>query len=448
MSANGILSVRQRLSYGVGDLGINFYFGMATTYLLYFYTDVYGIAPAIAGSVLLIARVIDAIAYPVMGLIADRTRSRWGRFRPYLLFGPLPLALLTIGLFTTPQFSAAGKIWWAYGSYIAFGIAYTIVAVPYAAMTPTLTADYRERTTLSSVRMFCAFAGAWIISVYTPQFVAYFSSPAIGYEVVAAAYASVATLLLWLCFANTRELIDVPQEAVSMRASFGALIGAMRGNAPLIVVILVFLCGLMSFTIRTTAAIYYFKYNLARPDLIGVYFGWTIGVMVVGLLFVPRLAARFDKAGAVIIGAALTIIGGIGLYFTPYAQPLTVLFWCCVMAFGGSPVAVMGWSMTADAVDFAEWQTGVRADGVILASATFFQQLAGAFAGAGAAATLAWFGYVANAAQSAASLDAICALMTLAPIAIMIVLIVACTFYRLDAQTHGRIRAELLERSL
>ena len=447
MSHSGILTVRQRLGYGVGDLGINFYFGMATTYLLYFYTDVYGIAPAVAGSVLLVARVIDAVAYPVMGLIADRTRSRWGRFRPYLLFGPVPLAVLTVALFTTPALSSAGKTAWAYASYIAFGLAYTAVAVPYAAMTPTLTSDYAERTTLSSVRMLCAFAGAWIISVYTPQFVAHFATPEAGYAAVAAGYAVVATLLLWLCFASTRELVAAPTAGVSVRASFGALVGAMRGNAPLVVVIMVFLCGLTSFTVRTTAAIYYFKYNLARPDLIGVYFGWTIGVMVAGLAIVPWLARRFGKAQAVMIGALVTITGGTGLYFTPYNQPIVVLFWCCVMALGGSPVAVMGWSMTADAVDYAEWRTGVRADAMILASATFFQQLAGAFAGAGAAATLAWFGYVANAEQSAASLAAIRALMTLAPIAIMVVLIAACAFYRLDAPTHARISTALRERA-
>ena len=426
----------QRLGYGVGDLGINFYFGLATAYLLYFYTDVLGISAAFAASVFLVARVVDAAADPFMGAIADRTRTSAGRFRPWLLWGAAPLAVLTVMLFSAPALDAQGKLIWAYATYIAFGIAYTAVALPYAALTPLLTRDHEERTVLSTVRMGCAFVGFYIISVATDPLVRTFATPATGYQAVSVIYAVIATSLLVICYFSTREQAQFTSPArVPLRDSLRAVLS----NRPLIVVILVFMCGLMSFNVRTAAAIYYCKYNLNRPDLIATYFAWTMPVMIAGLLGVPWLARRFGKAGAVIVGALVTIAGGVGLFFTPADSVNTALFLCCVMALGGAPVAVMGWSMTADTVDYAEWRTGVRADAQIYSVASFFQQLAAAFAGAGVAGLLAWFGYVANADQSPDSLLAILVMMSLAPCAIMVVVIIACLFYPLSAARHREI---------
>ncbi len=439
------LSIGQRLGYGVGDMGINFYFGLATAYLLYFYTDVLGISAALAGSVFLVARVVDAAADPFMGAIADRTRTKAGRFRPWLLWGAAPLAVLTVLLFSAPQLSTDGKLIWAYATYIAFGLAYTAVALPYAALTPMLTRDHDERTVLSTVRMGCAFVGFYIISVATDPLVRMFATPAAGYQAVSIFYALIATSLLFVCYFSTSEQTQFTTPArVPLRDSARAVLS----NGPLIVVILVFMCGLMSFNVRTAAAIYYCKYNLGRPDLIAAYFAWTMPVMIAGLLGVPWLARRFGKAGAVIVGAVVTIVGGVGLYFTPTTAVTTALFFCCVMAFGGAPVAVMGWSMTADTVDYAEWRTGIRADAQIYSVASFFQQLAAAFAGAGVAGLLAWFGYVANAAQSPDSLLAILIMMSLAPSAIMVLVIIACLFYPLNAARHHEIAQALNTRRM
>lgn len=439
-NAGGRLTVARRLGYGVGDLGINFYFGLATAYLLYFYTDVFGLSAAVAGSVFLVARVIDAAVDPLMGAIADRTRTRAGRFRPWLLWGAPPLALLTVALFSSPDLDAEGKALWAYATYIAFGIAYTAVALPYAALTPTLTQHHEERTTLSTVRMGCAFAGFYVISVATDPLVRLFDSPAQGWQAVAAGYATIATLLLVVCYLSTREAA-VPSSAVQvpLRES----LRAVRANGPLVIVILVFMGGLMSFNVRTATAIYYCKYVLGRPDLIATYFAWTMPVMMATLVAVPWLARRVGKAGAVITGALVTIAGGVGLYLTPVQAVEQALFFCCVMAVGGAPVAVMGWSMTADTVDYAELRTGVRADAQTYSIAAFFQQLAAAFAGAGVAALLAFFGYVANEVQTPASLQAILVMMSLVPCAIMAVVIGACLFYPLNARRHAEVTAAL-----
>lgn len=430
------MTVGRRIGYGVGDLGINLYFISTATYLLYFYTDVFGISAAVAASVLLVARVVDAITDPLMGMIAERTRSRWGRLRPYILFGAVPLGLVGILTFTTPEISEGGKIWWAYGTYVLFGVVYTVVGIPYSALTSSLTNDHHERTVLSTIRMAFAFSGGYLISVGMLPLVGLFDDPRSGFQGVMVLFAVAATALLWITVAFTAERIQPPagqklEVADSLRAVFA--------NPPLLIVMLLFAGGMLSFTVRQTVTVYYLKYNVGREDLVALFFGITMPVMLLGLVVVPRLADRFSKAGGIIIGAVITIAGSLGLYFTPYDEITWIFVFSCVMALGGTPIAVLGWAMIPDTVEYAQWKHGLRADGAIFSFASFFQKLAKAVGGAGVAGALALAGYVANQEQSQASLTAIHNLMTLAPAGIMVLMIVAASFYRLDRHAHAEI---------
>jgi len=433
----------QRIGYGVGDLGINLYFISAATYLLYFYTDVFGISAAVAASVLLVARVVDAVTDPLMGMIAERTRSRWGRMRPYIFFGAIPLGLVAILTFTTPDLDPNGKIWWAYATYIGFGVVYTVVVIPYAAMTSSLTNHHHERTVLSTIRMAFAFSGGYVISVGMLPLAGMFHDPQSGFQMAMVIFAIAATGLLWLTFATTTERIQPPP---SQQLSIGDSLQAVFRNPPLLVVMLLFTGGMLSFTIRQTVTIYYFKYNLGREDLVALFFGITLPVMMVGLLAVPAIAKKFGKAGGIIIGSVMTIVGCVGLYFTPYDQIVWIFGFSCVIALGGTPIAVLGWAMIPDTVEYAQWKLGLRADGAIFSFASFFQKLAKAIGGAGVAGVLAMAGYAANVEQNQASLDAIHNLMTLAPAAVMVMMIVAARFYQLDEQTHAEIVLELKAR--
>ncbi|MEZ5558943.1 MAG: MFS transporter [Pseudomonadales bacterium] len=436
----GKLSVPQRLGYGVGDLGINLYFISAMTYLLYFYTDVFGLSAAAAGGVFLVARVVDAVTDPIMGMIAERTRSRWGRLRPYILFGTVPLGAVAVLTFSAPDLDATGKVLWAYATYVTFGVAYTVVSIPYSALTASLTSDHEERTVLSTVRMAFAFSGGYLISVGMLPLVGWFGGGGEGFVNTMLVFAVIATALLWLTVASTREQV---QPAAAQQLTVRDSLRAVFRNPPLLIVMLLFTCGMLSFTVRQTVTLYYFKYNLGREDLVALFFGITMPVMLVGLVAVPWLAARLGKAGGIIAGAWLTIGGCIGLYFTPYDAIAWVFAWSCVVALGGTPIAVLGWAMIPDTVEYAQWRHGLRADGAIFSFASFFQKLAKALGGAGVAAALAVAGYVANAEQSAEAIVMIHNLMTLGPALIMVVMILAARAYRLDAETHGRMVAEL-----
>ncbi len=434
------LSNTQRVGYGIADFGINLYFISAMTYLLYFYTDVYGISAAAAAGVMLVARFVDAVTDPMMGIIAERTNSRWGRLRPYMLFGAIPLGIVAVMTFSTPDLNAEGKLWWAYLTYIAFGIAYTIVSIPYSALTASLTADHHERTVLSTIRMACAFGGGYVISAGMPALVGLFDTEAQGYQWSMGLFAVIATMLLWVTVWQTRERIQPPK---TQKLSLSDSMKSVFLNPPLLIVMVLFTCGMLSFTIRQAVAIYYFKYNLQRPDLIETWFAITMPIMFVGLVFTPWLADRYGKSGGIMIGAIVTIFAAFGMYFTPYDNIEMIFVWGGLLALGGTPIAVLGWAMLPDTVEYAQWRLGVRADGAIFAMSSFFQKLAKTIGGAGVAGVLAWSGYVANVDQTETSLAAIHNLMTLAPAGIMVIMILAARAYRLDGQTHARIVAEI-----
>jgi len=446
------LSLTRTWGYGVGDFGINLFFMSAMTYLMYFYTDVFGISAASAGGVIFVARVIDAVTDPLMGMAMDRTRSRWGPMRPYLLFGALPLGAFAVAVFTVPDFSATGKLVWAYAMYIGFGIAYTIVGLPYSSLTARMTDDYDERTTLSTVRMACAFSGGLLVSAGMPWLVGLADSEAQGYQQTMLLFAVVAIVLIWVSFGSAQETnsaleLDKHNRA-KQKASFGTLnFDPILKNPHLWVVIGVFCCGMLGFTLRSAATPYYFKYYVERPDLIGTYFLVTLSVMVVGLIGVPMLADKLGKTRALYIGAVVTLIGCLLLYLMPKESIFGIFASGSLVALGATPVAVLGWAMLPDTVEYAQLRHGVRADGLIYSTASFVQKLGKGVGGAVIGAMLTATGYVANTQQSPETINAIVGLMTWAPAAVLVPLVICAALYRLDETTHRDIVAQLQARA-
>ncbi|MCR9239967.1 MAG: MFS transporter [Rhodobiaceae bacterium] len=443
MSGTKKLGVRTYLGYGVGDAGVNFFFQSALTFLLVFYTDVFGISPAAAASVFLVARVVDAVTDPMMGVIADRTRTRWGKFRPYLIIGGVPLALIAVATFSVPDFDDTTKIVYAHITYILFGIAYTVVSIPYSGLTAVVTEDGQERTVLTSYRMAFAMVGGVCVSAATWPLVDFFGGGAIGFQITIGIYGFVAVLLLAWTFGATKEtLVSTSSKPPTLSESLGVL----SGNKPLWLIIIAFWMGMMAFTIRSSAIIFYFKYNLGREDLIAM-FMLALGLgHLVGVIATPFISKRIGKKGTYFWGAVLGILSGVALYLTPYDALPTIFAISILGGFFFAFPTVMGWAMLPDTIEYAEWKRGARADGAIYAAASFFQKLAMAVGGALAGITLSVTGYVANEVQSAEALEGILLMVSLAPALAMSIGIFAIWFYQLDDETHATIRAELDER--
>lgn len=438
----GGLPVVTRAGYGVGDFAVNLFFQSALLFLLFFYTDIAGIAAATAASIFLVARVVDAVTDPVMGVIADRTRTRSGRFRPYVIAGGPFLALMGVATFSAPDLGDTGKVLYAYVTYILFGIAYTVVSIPYSSLTSALTENSHERTVLSTYRMAFAMLGGVLVAAMTTPLVAMFGGGGAGYQMAMAVYGVLACVLLSVTFATTRERKFAHEQVPGFRQIFRAL---KAGGWPLALLIFAFWMGMMAFTVRSAAIIYYFTYNVAREDLVPLFMVSVAAFNFLGIVLVPFLARRLGKRMTYLAGAFGGCVAGVALYLTP-TDNIELIFglsWLASIMFAAP--TVMGWSMLPDAVDYAELRSGVRADGAIYAATSFFQKMAMAVGGAGAALILSATGYVPNATQAPEALDGILFMVALGPVALFVLGAVAMLFYSLTDEKFSEVTTALAE---
>jgi len=436
------LPVVTRAGYGVGDFAVNLFFQSALLYLLFFYTDVAGIAAATAASIFLVARVVDAVTDPVMGVIADRTRTRWGRFRPYVLFGGPVLAVMGVATFTAPDLSETGKVVYAYATYILFGIAYTVVSIPYSSLTSALTADAHERTVLSTYRMAFAMLGGLMVAALTIPMVDGFGGGAQGFQSTLAVFGVLACVLLAVAFLTTREREfaheDVPGVSQILRA-------LKAGGWPLALLIFAFWMGMMAFTVRSAAIIYYFIYDVGREDLVPTFMVAVAVFNFIGIVIVPFFAKRLGKRLTYLAGAFGGCLMGVALWLTPTDQIALIFLVSCLGAIMFAGPTVMAWSMLPDAVDYAELRSGVRADGAIYAATSFFQKMAMAVGGAGAAMVLSVTGYVPNEAQTPEALDGILFMVALGPVVLFVLGAIAMLFYSLTDDKFTEVSTALAE---
>jgi len=434
------LGVSAYLGYGVGDLSVNLFFQSAIIYLLFFYTDVFGISAAAAASIFLVARLVDAVTDPIMGMIADRTKTRWGKFRPYLLFGAPPLAVIAVAMFSVPDLEGDQKVFYAYATYILFSIAYTVVSIPYSGLTAVITEDAKERTNLSAYRMAFALGGGIIVGVGTQPLVTFFGGGAEGFQTTIALYGVMAVLLLAVTFRYTQEKVTA---VVEKPPTVSEMISVMSRNLPLWLLIVAFLMGMLAYIVRSSAVIYYFQYNLGRGDLFPIYMLFILLGQLAGIVITPWIANKWGKKNTYVIGAVLGMVTGVALYFTPYDALGAIFVISAAGSFFFAAPTVLAWAMLPDTVEYAEWKQGVRADGAIYATSSFFQKLAMAVGGAMAAMVLSATGYVAGEAQSAEALEGILLMISVGPVLAMIVGIMAIWFYPLDEEMHLNIRKDL-----
>lgn len=312
------ISLAEKLGYGLGDSGFNFYWIIIGSYLLYFYTDIFGLAPATAGVMFLVTKIVDACTDPLMGAIADRTRSRWGKFRPYLLFGALPMAAAAVLTMSTPELDASGKTVWAYATYSLMMLCYTILSTPYSSLSGVLTADTQERNSIFSIRFFFAYFTGIIVGAFTPDLADYFGQgdPAKGWRSTMMLYSGVATLCFWVTFASTRERV---QQVQPQRSHPLTDISDLLKNPAWVVLFILAMIIMITLTLRGSSAAYYFKYFVERPDLMGMYIGVQMMAYCIGAASTPLLTARMDKARLLIV--LMSIVGVLSLAFTFIPKP-------------------------------------------------------------------------------------------------------------------------------
>jgi len=436
----------EKLGFGVGDLGFNFYWTTIASFLAAFYTDVFGISAAAAGTMLFVTRIIDAFTDPVMGAVADRTRSRFGKFRVYLAYAGLPMAAAAVLTFTTPDLGEGGKIIWAYVTYSMMMLLYTVLSTPYSALSGVMTARSQERTTLISIRFLFAFTGGALINKYTLPLVSYFGAgnDTKGWQLTMVLYGFLATLAFLITFVSTRERIAPPpaQKTHPMED-----IKDLIGNQPWVILFALAMIIMMTFTMRAGSSYYYFHYYVERPELLPNYLFWQMIAYAGGALMAPVMTKFIDKARLLMILMSTVGFLSVLFYFVPKDMIWAMFTLNILISLALGPKSPLTWSMYADTADFNEWRNGRRATAMTFSAATFAQKLGGSLGSAGMLWVLAAIGYAANEAQSGASKTGIALLQTAIPGMFALIAVFVLRYYKLTGRQLEKIQEDLKARS-
>ncbi len=441
------LSVAEKVGYGFGDLASNLFWQMFAIFIAKFYTDVFLLGAATMGTMMLVTRVGDAFFDPMIGTLADRTHTRWGHFRPYLVWMALPMALTAILTFTTPSFGGTAKIAYAYITLTLMMVAYSAINIPYSALLGVLTPNSADRTSASSYRFVMALLPVFIIVNATIPMVEAFggsdNSP-YGWQMAMVVYAGAAVLLFLLTFALTRERVQPPRE---QKTSLREDVRDLSRNRPWVVLCVVGIAALTYANIRNTVLIYYFDYVV--PD--GKQFFSAVmttgaAAFILGVAVTSPLSARFGKRNFYMASMTLTALLTVGFYFIPPANVPLVWGAHALISFCAAPTAPLVWAMYADTADYSEWKWGRRATGLVFSAASFAQKLGWAIGGAGVGWLLAWFDYVPNVAQTPRTINGIMLMTSIIPTVGAVIAVAALWFYDLDEKTVADMTVDLTKR--
>lgn len=437
------LSLKEKIGYACGDVASNFYWRVFDVFLFIFYTDVFGIPAAAVGTMMLVTRIVDAFSDPLMGALADRTQTKHGKFRPYLLWGIIPLVAAGVLTFTVPDFDDNGKIIWAYATYIFMMLAYTFINVPYGAMIGVVTGNTQERTTLTSFRFIGAFSGGSLVAFLTPELVNYLGNgnEKLGWQLTMTLYGIIAAGLFSLTFFTTKERINPP---VNQKTPILQDLKDLTQNKPWIVLFSLALIIMMTITLRGSTGTFYFKYFVGREDLIGSFALAYMLSLMVGAASTPLLTKFFDKKTLLTILMSLVAVLSIAFYFVNKDQIIVMFVLQILIGLCLGPKSPLVFSMYADTADYSQWKTGRRATAMIFSAAAFAQKLGGAFAGAMIGWVLASMGYAANQVQSTDSQNSIVLLMTIIPGVIAIIAVFCIRFYPISDEQQEKIQQELV----
>jgi len=441
-----ILSWKERLGYGAGDAGFNFYWALIGGYLAAFYTDTLGLTAATAGAVIFYAKIVDAFTDPLMGAIADRTTTRYGKFRPYLVFASIPMAVCAVLAFTTPDLSYDGKAVWAFVTYCLMMLFYTVLSTPYSSLSGVLTGNIKERNLLVSIRFVFAFGASALIGLLTPPLIEYLgeANSKLGWQLTVGLYGAIASIIFFITFVCTRERVaPPPQQKTNPFNDIGNL---LRNRAWLILFALSLIL-MITITLRAGSSFYYFKYYVGREGLIGSYLAAQSLALLAGCLVTPFLITLFDKRKLLIILMAIVSTLSIAFFFIPKDMIWAMFGFNILISFALGPKSPLTWSMYADAADYTEWKTDERATAMTFSAATFSQKLGSAGGSALMLAVLAYLGYQSNQAQSGASLEGINLLQTVVPGLFAALGVLVVFFYNLSNKKLEQIQFELAERN-
>lgn len=436
-----------RIGFGVGDFGFLLVWQGTTLFLMYFYTDVLGIDPIVAGAIYLAAMIWDAITDPLIATLADRSNSRWGKYRPWIFFGAIPFGLSYALAFSGTPTQLIAPWLWALITHIILRSAYTVVSMPFSAMQARLTTDGDERAVLAGYRMVGAASGGLAVALLTPSLVAAFGmgDEGRGYFYAACFAGLLAAVGLTYSALTMKEPANAPKstQTASFWGDLGQLYGLAMRNDQLLRVFGIITVGTICLGMFGKNLLYFFKYDAERMDLITIALLLPAAMLILATPFWVRFAKRTSKRIALRNGLLISAAGYLVFFLTPSTFIPGIMGSIAIIGIGGAALPVMFWSMLPDTVDYGEARVGIRAEARTFGLATFAQKAATGINALLLGLLLSAVGFEANAQQPAETLLGIKSIMALVPLAGAIAILWFLKGYVLDASTHGEIQQSL-----
>jgi GPH family glycoside/pentoside/hexuronide:cation symporter len=457
-----MIKLKEKIGYGFGDMASSMFWKLFGSYLMIFYTDVFGLPAAVVGTLFLVTRVWDSAFDPIVGVVADRTHSRWGKFRPYLLFLAIPFSVIGVLTFVTPSFGDNGKLIYAYVTYSLMMMVYSAINVPYASLLGVMSDNPKERNTLSTYRMAFAYIGSFIALLLFMPMVNFWSGHSKeiaaqqqGWTLAVAVIAVMCALLFIGCFALTRERVKALHEK---QAPLKEDLKDLWKNRPWWILLGAGVAALVFNSIRDGATVYYFKYFIVEEDfqtisffgvsfvLSGLYLSVGQIANIAGVILASPVSNRIGKKQTYMGSMAIaTVLSILFFWFDKDNLALIFTFQILISICAGSIFPLL-WSMYADCTDYSELKTGNRATGLIFSSSSMSQKFGWAIGSALTGWLLSYFGFVANEVQQAEAIQGIKMFMSFLPAAGTLLSIVFISMYPLSEKKMLEISAALKSR--
>lgn len=435
------ISLKEKLGFSLGEYSSSIVWQTLMFFLPVFYTDIFGLTATAAGTMFLVVRIFDAFNDPIMGIIADNTKTRWGSFRPYLLFMALPYGVAAVLMFSVPDFSETGKLIYAYTTYMLMMIIYTAIMIPYNALVGVISSNPSERTTISSFKFVFAYAAGMTVQGLVLPMVDWLGNgnEVKGYRITMIIFGIICVLFFIISFLSSKERIKTPsKQKLDVRKDLKNLFK----NKVWVIIFITALLMLIYIAIRSAVIVYFFDYFI--NDKAGASMFMVIGTLAVllGVLPTKWLASKIGKKKLFIISLIIISISSFGLYFSN-KNLFWLYFFQITFSFASGPTMPLMWSMLADAADFGQWKFKRRNTALIYSAATFGQKAGFSIGGAVSLWVLAWFGYVANQPQSAEAIHGIRICISFLPGIIALLCVVVLYFYPLSDKKLIEINKEI-----
>ncbi|MGE1128910.1 MFS transporter [Bacillus wiedmannii] len=442
-----VIRLREKIGYGFGDLASNLVWSSVAMFIVFFYTDVIGISASIIGTIMLFSRIFDGVTDLAFGIVVDKTKSKHGKSRPWILWMATPFAITTVLLYLVPNIGEGGQIVYIIVTYNLLSVLYTAINIPYGVLNSLITQDQYQRSILNVFRMIFAMLGVIIVSTVTMPLVKFLGGGQAGWVYTFGIYSILGVLLFFITFYETKERVK-PTVTVSShnRIPLKQVLNALLKNKYWFIAVAFFVITYIGTALLQGSAIYYAQYILKDPELIGLLTVASIIPTLIGLLLVAPLVKKIGKRNSMIGGLLLTIIGSLIIMIEPTNLTIVILG-SIIRGIGTAPVSGSKFAMLADTIEYGEWTSGVRTEGLVYSAGSMGSKIG---AGLGIA-LIGWFlaggGYIGGATmQTNSALFSIKALFIYLPILISVIQIILLSLYKLD-KLYPQIIKELNERA-